>query len=145
MPFDTTTYKDTVPADYKYGNVENIWTLVKLFRTGEYKTRFGTTFDMGHWDFKDSGCGTAACIGGHIELLTGEDDLRYSEAGEWLGLNSRDDSAELFFVDSLNMREVHGFEIIAPHATDQHAANVLEHYARTGIVDWERVCPEAYT
>ena len=82
------------------------------------------TFDMKEWYPKYSPCGTAACIGGHIDIIAGvhQDE---EETARWIGL-SWGAAQPLFYPRNPNDYA----------ATPNKAARVLRHLAETDEVDW---------
>lgn len=119
------------------GNINRLIATLEIAGNDERFKDYG--FSMNVWDSEvceeddTSGhnCGSAMCIGGYCNALSGHREESMSAAALFLGIYDHLDHDELFYPSS----EDWGWDAFNK-ATPEHAINVLKHLRDTGKIDW---------
>lgn len=94
---------------------------------GRLNSEFGIRFNMESWG---GYCGSACCIGGSAEAISGLRPGTLSASSGALAFKGNRELQNLFFP----YHHIHGFG--AWKATPKQAAKALRHYLTTGKEDW---------
>lgn len=110
-------------------NLENMARLTAAIKAEIYE------FDMGTWRW-DTSCGTAACIGGHCEILLNKPRdsayMPFKEAANWLGLDEAG-AQELFYPEELKFWHL---------ITREDAVTALQNVIAFGTPRWTEIRPD---
>lgn len=124
-------------------NVENILKTAEVLRSPAAQDHFA----LNSWFENLAGrrpaeaiteCGTTACIAGWVQIIfdpDNDDDTGAREVGQGI-LDLTDEQATALFLP---------FEDRFYRASPDDAADVLEHLAKTGVVNWAEACPHLDT
>ena len=142
-------------------NVNKLIRLLKSIPAHNKKAKRGNKrkFTMNHWNYEQE-CGTMACLGGWTEVIMQKDKVQApiknsvdpncvdplsieERAGKYLGLRDYDQMLNMFNMDAIGYCNLRIFD--DEYDQDERieiAVNMLEHFKKTGEVDWEKAINE---